>query len=87
MVHALQDYNMIVNVYDPVADQNAALKEYGLSVEQKPQEGYFDAIIIAVAHRVFIDLGIDAIRRFGKSTSLIFDVKSVFPKHATDERL
>ena len=87
MVHALQDYNMIVNVYDPVADQNAALKEYGLSVEQKPQEGYFDAIIIAVAHRVFIDLGIGAIRRFGKSTSLIFDVKSVFPKHATDERL
>jgi UDP-N-acetyl-D-galactosamine dehydrogenase len=87
IVHALQDYNMIVNVYDPVADQNAALKEYGLSVEQKPQEGYFDAIIIAVAHRVFIDLGIEAIRRFGKSTSMIFDVKSIFPKHTTDARL
>ena len=47
-----------------------------------------DAIVLAVAHKQFADMGADAIRAFGKpGTSVLFDVKSILPKAAADLRL
>ncbi len=41
---------------------------------------HYDAIVIAVAHDQFEKMGIDAIRKLGKSECVIFDVKHLFPE-------
>lgn len=87
MIHELRDYNIQVTVYDPVADKDAALREYGLVVDKKPQKGTFDAIVISVAHTVFKNMGIEAIRALGKPSAVVFDIKSLFSKDTTDGRL
>jgi UDP-N-acetyl-D-galactosamine dehydrogenase len=49
--------------------------------------GTYDAIVIAVAHDQFREMGIDAIRQLGKPNCVIFDVKHLFPKQSTTARL
>jgi UDP-N-acetyl-D-galactosamine dehydrogenase len=50
-------------------------------------KGYYDAIIVAVAHQQFIKLGIEGIRALGKPGSILYDVKHLLPKKAVDGRL
>ena len=52
-----------------------------------PEAGAYDAILLAVAHSQFRTLGPEAIRAFGRGRSVLFDVKSVLPKAASDLRL
>ena len=49
------------------------------TIIQEPKKGYYDVIIIAVDHKLFIDIGIDKIKDFGNEDLITFDVKSVFP--------
>ena len=44
-------------------------------------------IVIAVAHRQFRELGAAGIRAFGKSGSLLYDVKYLLPAADSDDRL
>ena len=53
----------------------------------EPPIGQYDAIILAVGHRQFADLGAKGIRAFGKPGSVLFDVKYVLPRDAVDGRL
>jgi UDP-N-acetyl-D-galactosamine dehydrogenase len=64
-----------------------AAEEYGLKMIDSLPQGHYDAIIIAVAHDQFREMGIEAIRKLGKSECVIFDVKHLFPKHCTTARL
>ena len=49
--------------------------------------GPYDALILAVAHRDFIDMGADGLRALGKPKSVLYDVKSVLPADLVDGRL
>jgi UDP-N-acetyl-D-glucosamine/UDP-N-acetyl-D-galactosamine dehydrogenase len=87
-INALQAYNARVDVYDPWVDLAEAEREYGITpLSDLPKAGVYDAVVLAVAHHQFKDLGADAIRRLGKSTSVVYDVKSVLPAGAADGRL
>ncbi len=46
-----------------------------------------DAVILAVAHRDFVETGATGIRRWAKPKSILYDVKSVLPVDAVDGRL
>ena len=61
--------------------------EYGIDLVADPEAGAYDAILIAVGHRQFADLGAVGIRRFGKPSSLVYDIKYVLPQGAADDRL
>ena len=52
-----------------------------------PPNGTYDAIIVAVAHDEFQNLGPAGIRAYGKSGSVIYDVKGLLPKDEVDGRL
>jgi len=52
----------------------------------KPNNHY-DAVILAVAHQQFCDMGVAGIRALVKSQSVIYDVKSILPAEAVDGRL
>lgn len=86
IVEELHDYSAHVDVYDPWADKNVVKQEYGLTLTS-PQENDYDAIIIAVGHKQFKQQSIEDIRKLGKDKVVIFDLKYLFDKSATDLRL
>jgi len=87
IVRELSEYGVEVDVHDPWADPAEAQTEYGLTLATQPQPGAYDAMVVAVAHKAFRDLGAAGVRRFGKPAALLFDVKSIFAKPDADLRL
>ncbi|MGM0702865.1 MAG: Vi polysaccharide biosynthesis UDP-N-acetylglucosamine C-6 dehydrogenase TviB [Pseudomonadota bacterium] len=87
IVHELADYNANVDVHDPWIDHEEAQQEYGITPVAQPQPGQYDAIILAVAHRQFAEMGVKAIRDFGKPNHLLYDLKNTLPSYSVDVRL
>lgn len=87
IVAALHGYNAQVEIHDPWVDAVAARHEYGVELIDLPAEGQYDAVIVAVGHRQFAELGAVGIRAFGKPASVLYDVKYVLPREAVDGRL
>lgn len=87
LVAALEGYHARVDVYDPWVDAADAHEEYHLTLLDSLPKHRYDAIIIAVAHDQFRDMGIEEIRALGKSDCVVFDVKHLFPKQCTTGRL
>ena len=84
---ALDGYRAQVDVFDPWVDAAAARHEYAIELIDAPSAAAYDAVIVAVGHDQFIALGADGIRAFGKSSSVLYDVKYVLPREAVDGRL
>jgi UDP-N-acetyl-D-galactosamine dehydrogenase len=87
IVEALNGYNAQVDVFDPWVDAAEAMHEYGINLIGAPQAAQYDAVIVAVGHRQFADIGSVGIRAFGKPSSVLYDVKYVLPREAVDGRL
>lgn len=87
LVKTLQDYALAVDVYDPWVDRHEAERCLGFALNDLPQNGTYDAIIVVVGHRQFIEMGAVRIRAFGKPDNLLYDVKSIFPAEDSDLRL
>ncbi len=87
IMEALAGYNAQVDVFDPWVDAAAARHEYGIELIGTPQADQYDAVIVAVGHHQFTELGAEGIRHFGKSSSVLYDVKYVLPRDAVDGRL
>jgi UDP-N-acetyl-D-galactosamine dehydrogenase len=87
IVSELESYGTAVDVHDPWVNPGEAKAEYGIELVAEPGAGAYDAILIAVGHRQFQGLGAEGIRRFGKPTSLVYDIKYVLPQGAADDRL
>ncbi|WHZ20191.1 MAG: UDP-N-acetyl-D-glucosamine 6-dehydrogenase [Rhodanobacteraceae bacterium] len=76
-----------IDVYDPWVDPAEARHEYGIDLNPDLRPGTYDAIVLAVAHRQFTDMGAAALRGLGKPVCVLFDVKNVLPREAVDDRL
>lgn len=76
-----------VDVYDPWADPAEAKEKLGIHPVDAPTAGSYDAIVLAVAHQTFLDLGSEGIRRFGREHCALFDIKSLLPAAMVDGRL
>jgi UDP-N-acetyl-D-glucosamine/UDP-N-acetyl-D-galactosamine dehydrogenase len=87
VVRELQSFDAKVDIYDPWVDADSSQSEYGITLIRKPKAKSYDAIVIAVAHRLFEEMGIRKIRSLGKECHLLFDVKYLFPADKTDQRL
>ena len=79
MAAAATPYVAWINATGAQAEQAAS--------QAKIAAGAYDAIVLAVAHEQFTELGAEAIRAFGGPGSVLFDVKSVLPQGAADLRL
>ncbi|MCB1820415.1 MAG: Vi polysaccharide biosynthesis UDP-N-acetylglucosamine C-6 dehydrogenase TviB [Candidatus Competibacteraceae bacterium] len=87
IVQELRDYNAQVDVYDPWVNSEEAQHEYGIELISQLPTGHYDAIILAVGHRQFRELGAAGIRALGKPEAVLFDVKYLLPLGAADGRL
>ena len=87
IVKALQSYNTKVDVFDPWINLAEADAEYGLKcLSQLPEDGQYSAIVLAVGHLQFVELGEVGIKACSKANSVLFDVKGVLNEKA-DGRL
>jgi UDP-N-acetyl-D-galactosamine dehydrogenase len=87
VVREFREFGANVDVYDPWVDPQEAQQEYGITPVVKPTTGKYDAMVLAVAHRQFCELGAEQIRTFGRGDSVLYDIKSILPKHSVDGRL
>jgi UDP-N-acetyl-D-glucosamine/UDP-N-acetyl-D-galactosamine dehydrogenase len=86
--HAIRSYSIEVDVYEPCAEATDISREYGIEcLSSNPEAGLYDAIVIAVGHKHFLNMGVEGIRRFGKPEMVLYDVKALFPLGASDGRL
>lgn len=87
IIDELKSYGMQVDVWDPWVSAEEAEHEYGITPIAQPDSGAYNAMVLAVAHRQFAELGADDIRAFGVPDAVLFDVKFLFPAADTDGRL
>ncbi|APX94936.1 Vi polysaccharide biosynthesis protein VipA/TviB [Halomonas sp. 1513] len=83
----LDDFHIQVDVYDPHVSKDEAEREYAIRPIEAPEHGAYDAMILAVAHREFRELGVTAIRAWGKPQHVLYDLKYLLPKGQADLRL
>ena len=87
LISEFQSFNCCVDVCDPWVDKNESKREYGISVVDKPEANSYDAIIIAVAHNEFKELGMAKIRNYGKKRHILYDIKYLLEAVDVDGRL
>jgi UDP-N-acetyl-D-galactosamine dehydrogenase len=87
IINEFNSFNAKVDVFDPWIDAGEAQHEYGLSPISQLVEGQYDAIVLAVSHKQFIEMGIEKIRALVKENCVIFDVKYLFSADQVDGRL
>jgi len=88
VVRELTSYHANVDIYDPWIDIAEAECEYGVTpLLDQPKANLYDAIVLAVAHPEFLQLGAAGIHAFGKPGHILYDVKSMLAKADVDGRL
>ena len=85
IVYELQQYGAIVEIYDPWANPEDVKHEYDLDCLPKPNNNKYEAIILAVAHKAFDRLNIHLLK--SSNETIIYDIKSIIPRHEIDGRL
>ena len=83
----LNKYTDNIDLYDPWADREEIKKIYGINSQQTLDKGNYDGIIIAVAHKIFIEMGKIEILNLCKKNHIIYDLKYLFTKDQIDLRL
>jgi len=87
LIAEFEAYHAQVDVWDPWANTLDVQEEYGIGLVEEPAPGTYDAIILAVGHDQFRQMGAKAIRALGKSSNILFDVKYALDKEDVDGRL
>ena len=87
VVKDLEGFGLGVDVYDPWVDVKVSGLSSGTKLCTKPKKETYDAILIAVAHSYFLQMGIKSIKSFGKSGAITYDLKHMFEKDECDLRL
>ena len=81
----LSEYTSNITVFDPWANVDKVQKEYGIeAVETLPKDKKYDAIILAVSHKQFVD--IDWSEKLTEN-GVIYDVKGFLNRTFVDGRL
>ncbi|MFU0507853.1 nucleotide sugar dehydrogenase [Pseudaminobacter sp. NGMCC 1.201702] len=76
-----------IAVYDPYANAHEVREEYGIVIESEMPAGPFDAIVLAVNHDEFREIGGAGLRALLVEKGVIYDLKQVLPSADSDARL
>ena len=84
VVNALKAYGTNITIYDPWANEEEVLQEYGVKSSKNIPNTRFDAVVLAVAHDKFMNLDFSILT---KDNSIIYDVKNILPTSLSDRTL
>ena len=74
VVNALKDYGIKVTIYDPMANPAEVMHEYNLETTLDLPITKFDAVVLGVAHKKFLELDLVSLQ---KENSILYDVKGI----------
>ena len=77
VVTELQDFSVNVDVVEPHADAHEIKEEYGFELKAAP-EGKYDAIIVAVNHREYVEMSEDQFQALAAENAIFADLKGIF---------
>ena len=77
VVTELQDFSVNVDVVDPHADADEIKEEYGFELKAAP-EGKYDAIIVAVNHKEYVEMSEDQFQTLATENAIFVDLKGIF---------
>ena len=81
VITALKGYGVNMTIFDPWANKDEVKKEYQLeSTQEKPSDS-FDAVVLTVAHKEFLNLDFKGITN---KKHIIYDVKNILPTSMKD---
>ena len=83
VVAALVDYGILVSIYDPWANPAEVAHEYKLETSTAFPKQKFDAVVLGVAHKIFLDMNLSSLQN---ENSILYDVKGVI-KDEVDGKL
>ncbi len=72
--HALQDYGVQIDIYDPWAAPAEVQHEYGISSQTELPQQPYQAIVLTVAHKEFLQLDLSPLKA---DNCFVFDVKGI----------
>jgi len=81
VISALKGYGVKMTIFDPWANKEEVEKEYQLESSQEKPSGSFDAVVLTVAHKEFLNLNFDSITN---KKHIIYDVKNILPASIKD---
>ncbi|HLP65083.1 nucleotide sugar dehydrogenase [Flavobacterium sp.] len=84
VIAALKDYGIQVEIYDPWANPAEVQHEYKLTTTNVLPDSKFDAIVLGVSHKEFINLDLSPLK---KSKAIVYDVKGVLNNSQIDGKL
>ena len=87
LIEEFKSYNCHVDVYDPWVNKEEAQHEYDISLVNGPEKGKYDAIILAVSHKEFVEMGVVQLRQLGKENHVLYDIKYILKADEVDGRL
>ncbi len=74
VIKSLSEYGIKITIYDPWANPKEVYHEYKLETTISVPKNKFDAIVLGVSHREFLDLDFEILK---KGNAIIYDVKGV----------
>lgn len=74
VIAALKDYGIQITIYDPWANPTEVKHEYNLDCTKSIPNEKFDAIVLGVSHKEFINLDFEKLK---KENAVLYDVKGV----------
>ncbi|MGM1055667.1 MAG: nucleotide sugar dehydrogenase [Bacteroidota bacterium] len=74
VIKNLKEYGTNVTIYDPLANPAEVKHEYGLETSKTMPSGGFDAVVLAVSHKEFLELDLN---KFKNGGTVVYDVKGV----------
>jgi UDP-N-acetyl-D-galactosamine dehydrogenase len=84
VVTALKEYNTKVTIYDPWANEEEVMHEYGLKSTRSLPTQKFDAILLAVSHNEFKEIDFSELKN---DKSVVYDVKNILSDSISDKTL
>jgi UDP-N-acetyl-D-galactosamine dehydrogenase len=80
--------NFLVHVYDPLVQKKFLINhKTKFFLRKNLKKNYYNIIILAVAHNIFLKFGIKKIKKLAKMKHIFFDVKNCFDSKHSDLRL
>lgn len=87
LFNELKAFGHAVTVHDPLAIPEEVKHEYGLDIEHQLPDKKFDAVVLAVRHDQFAEMGNAKLRELLVPGGLLYDLKEVLPTNASDARI
>ena len=87
LVSLLRSEMAVVDVFDPVAYENASFVADDIELTVKPKQNFYDVVILTVAHDIFKEAEVDSIIGYGVQDCVVYDIKHVLPPNRVTSRL